>query len=506
MNVELLNPFAQNFPENVVATLEDAALCVRYSPTGRFIAAGRYDGWTTVWDAETRGIIRSLEGHVKGIASVSWSRNSKYLMTTSKDWNCVIWDLASGERRQTIRFDTPVLGASFHPRNSKIILVILGTHQCVVVDLRKRREERIELSDSANTNGISNGNSIDAHNSAGGSPKSTITIARFSPDGKTIWAGTTNGTLLVYNTRTKNHIHRIKVANNCSIKHMEFDRAGNFLVLNSTDRIVRVYAIETTAISSATLENAATPAPPNGISEDPGSPSDSQSQPAEMVELVQKLQDPIQKSPWNAVSFSGDGEYILAGSANIAGHSLYIWDRTSGDLEKILEGPKEPLTDLDWHPMRPHIASLSHSGLIHLWGRHVTENYSAFAPGFEELDENIEYEEREDEFDLEDDEEERLKRQRVEEEDVDVDTMESNVITSSKETATTNGRPTLVAGAISTSTAAVVTSTKGQDVRPVFAGGDDEDDRWADADPDDDTEYDWFPPVNLDGEDDEEDD
>lgn len=50
--------------------------------------------------------------------------------------------------------------------------------------------------------------------------------------------------------------------------------------------------------------------------------------------------------------------------------------------------------------MRPHIASLSHSGLIHLWGRHVTENYSAFAPGFEELDENIEYEEREDEFDL----------------------------------------------------------------------------------------------------------
>ncbi|KAG8850263.1 chromatin binding protein [Tulasnella sp. 330] len=500
MNVELLNPFAQNFPENVVATLEDAALCIRYSPTGRFIAAGRYDGWTTVWDAETKGIIRSLEGHVKGIASISWSRNSKYLLTTSKDWNCVIWDLASGERRQTIRFDTPVSGASFHPRNSKIILVTLSTHQCFVVDLRKKRDGRTELSDIPATDGTVNGTEGQNGLSAGGSHKAAISVARFSPNGKTIWAGTTYGTLLVYNTRTKDLMHRIKVANNCSIKHMEFDRAGNFLVMNSTDRMVRVYEIQTSSTTDALEES---PAPvPNGSSssESPSEPSS----PTDVVELIQKLQDPIQKSPWNAVSFSGDGEYILAGSANIAGHSLYIWDRTTGDLEKILEGPKEPLTDIDWHPMRPHIASLSHSGLIHLWGRHITENYSAFAPGFEELDENIEYEEREDEFDLVDDEEERLKRQRVEEEDVDVDTMESAVITSNKDVATTSVRP--VAAAALASTTAAAATTKGQDVRPVFAGGDDEDDRWADADPDDDTEYDWFPPVHLDGEDDDEDD
>jgi len=50
--------------------------------------------------------------------------------------------------------------------------------------------------------------------------------------------------------------------------------------------------------------------------------------------------------------------------------------------------------------MRPHIISLTKLGLIHLWGTQVPENYSAFAPGFEELDENVEYEEKEDEFDL----------------------------------------------------------------------------------------------------------
>jgi WD40 repeat protein len=68
----LTDPFAQNFPEQVVATLEEAALCVRYSPTGRFVAAGRFDGFTTVWDVETRGILRSMEGHVKGVISVQY--------------------------------------------------------------------------------------------------------------------------------------------------------------------------------------------------------------------------------------------------------------------------------------------------------------------------------------------------------------------------------------------------------------------------------------------------
>jgi hypothetical protein len=58
------------------------------------------------------------------------------------------------------------------------------------------------------------------------------------------------------------------------------------------------------------------------------------------------------------------------------------------------------LTSLQWHPTRPVIASVGTSGEVHIWQTSSPDNWSAFAPGFEELEENVDYDEREDEFDI----------------------------------------------------------------------------------------------------------
>jgi COMPASS component SWD1 len=104
----------------------------------------------------------------------------------------------------------------------------------------------------------------------------------------------------------------------------------------------------------------------------------------------------------------------MGGAGHKAAHNVFIWDRESGVLVKVLEGPKESLGDCEvsqtqgsgtglrrqWHPTRPIIASTTISGDVQIWQTSTPDNWAAFAPGFEELEENVEYDELEDEFDI----------------------------------------------------------------------------------------------------------
>jgi hypothetical protein len=83
------------------------------------------------------------------------------------------------------------------------------------------------------------------------------------------------------------------------------------------------------------------------------------------------------------------------------------------------------------HPYLPFLASLSMSGAIYIWAPVRRETWSSFAPGFREIDDNVEYIEREGELDDATDgvpaaaraaaDERAAKRRRAEAEDAEVD-------------------------------------------------------------------------------------
>ncbi|KAM0791350.1 hypothetical protein ACM66B_005818 [Microbotryomycetes sp. NB124-2] len=402
MDVNLLNPFNQSYPEHFDSSIDAGALCARFNPRGKFaghlLAVGRQNGVVTVLDFETKGCLKVLEGHVRPISALCWSRNSRYLLSASKDWNVIIWDLsreavnsAQGERKYTIRFDGPIVSAQFHPRNSKIFVVVLqGQTEAILVDLRKQGGGRWNLVAPESDD-----------------PDITVpeaaTVARFNHTGDLIYTGTSTGYIHIFDVQTKSFLWREQTGTVSAIQHMEFDKTGRTLITNSNDRFLRVFPL--------------TVSPPEIDSEfeatekvDPPPPRPPR---VPYFALEHKFQDLIGRTNFNGCGFSRDGDYIIAGAGHKATHNVYMWDRDTGGLVKILEGPKDPLEDLEWHPTKSLLVSVSSLGFIHIWTTVVSENWSAYAPGFVELDENLEYEEREDEFDIED---ERIKKKRKEDE------------------------------------------------------------------------------------------
>ncbi|TNN07807.1 Retinoblastoma-binding protein 5 isoform 3 [Schistosoma japonicum] len=202
-------------------------------------------------------------------------------------------------------------------------------------------------------------------------------VASYDRRGRHIYTGNSKGKVCIYETNNFQLVSSFKStsAANAAIKSIEFARRGEYFLLNCADRVIRVYNCEDALNANVT---------------DP--------------EPIKKLKDLVTGSHWRKCCFSGDGEYICAGS--MKQHSIYLWERASGTLVKILHGQKgETLLDVVWHPLRPIIVSISNSVTkeqVSIWAQTQVQNWSAFAPDFKELDENVEYEERESEFDVED--------------------------------------------------------------------------------------------------------
>ncbi|WVQ85970.1 hypothetical protein IAT38_008138 [Cryptococcus sp. DSM 104549] len=424
---QLLNPFAQKYPDTVDSTLVTQGVSAKFNPSGPFaghyLAVGGSDGLVEVWDVETKGILRTLEGHSRHVGGLSWSRNNRFLLTASLDGLAIIWDLSSlspsllnpktplsarrrsrsneastsSPRRHTLRFDSPLVSASFHPRNSQIVLTVLSVGEVVLVDLRKGGG-RYKLEDVAEggqdevaeeTTARKKVSSRDPHCCE---PqliyrRVSMTCAAWSPDGSRIYAGTSHGMLYVIDPLSRYVLQRIKLAT-ATIRQLTFDASGQHLITSATDRALRLLTVDPLT---------------------------------QFIRASHRFQDLVNRTPWHSIGFSGDAEYVMGGAGHKMAHNVFVWDRESGVLVKVLEGPKEPLLDSDWHPTKPMIVSIATSGDVHLWQTSSPDNWAAFAPGFEELEENVEYDEREDEFDIEDETE--LSRRKDLEEDILIDVL-----------------------------------------------------------------------------------
>ncbi|KAJ2751740.1 chromatin binding protein, partial [Coemansia sp. BCRC 34490] len=376
MNRKLLDPFEPEYPEAVEACLDDEyAVKCAFSHNGSFLATARSDGQCFIWDMDTLNIMRRLQHGDAALCGVSWSRSSRYILTYDDAGACALWDLSSGRIRARASFDSAVVCARIHPRNSLVFIVCLAREApCIVTagaaDSDPPMVERLRIA----------ADDVDPASKAAAS-----TCCCFGKKGVYAFFGTSRGLVLALDVASRSVVCSTKLSAS-AVNTIACNPRGSDIVTNSTDRILRVCHVCLPVSASASASNRTSHVQTEAKVE----PS---------ITVAAKIQDIVNRVHWAQAVFSSSGDYIVSGIQHKAEHNIYIWDKLSGSLVKMLTGPNELLEDCAVHPLRPIYVSVSTFGIIYLWTRIPQQNWNAFAPGFRELEENIDYVEPEDEFD-----------------------------------------------------------------------------------------------------------
>lgn len=405
MNLALQDPFAvaKEYPETLTSTYHYGhSVVIQFNYKGDYLASGLSDGSILVYDLTCNGsVVAHLddESHTRPITSLNWSRCGRYILSSSQDWRCKLWDLNNinkGNQNlamiRQVKFDGPIWSASMNPKNPFIFTASLLEDSPVYVDMTGDENKIIQLS----TIPLS-GEDINVKKRK--RDKHVTLVTCFTNDGNYIFTGTSKGWINVFDSQTQTLLHSTKIASS-NIKNLVISSNDRKLAINSSDRIIR-------QVNLPDLINIKNPQ-------------------LWEFEVEHKYQDVVNRLQWNSVTFNHNGDFLVASTFGQSSHDLYVWETSLGSLVKILEGSNEELIDVKWNFNRCTIGSTGLDlGMIYLWSIKFPQKWSALAPDFVEIEENIEYEEKEDEFDIIDEDE--LKKKQLEEEDeqVDVITMET---------------------------------------------------------------------------------
>ena len=67
---------------------------VSFSPDSRMLVSGSMDGSVRLWNIETGNLLKVLTGHMKRVSSVSFSPNGRMLVSGSLDGTILLWDMS----------------------------------------------------------------------------------------------------------------------------------------------------------------------------------------------------------------------------------------------------------------------------------------------------------------------------------------------------------------------------------------------------------------------------
>jgi WD40 repeat protein len=274
--------------------IQDAA----YSPDGRFILTGGYDGdvgGVRLWNARTGNLVREYKGALLHVDDVTFSRDGKLVGAASADGTARVWATETGtEMAIMIGHQNEVTSVDFNPDGTALVS---GSSD-----------------GTARVWGASGGRAGRLLNVLAGH-RAPLTAALYSPTGRVVVTGSADGTARIWDpgsepelTPLRRPSHAIAAAVQSRDRTRAASSNGDVRAVGETDGTVRVVDAHTGRVLWARRRHAAAV---------------------------------------KSVAFSPDGSLLASGSVD---HDALVWDVKTGHMIQRLHGHFGPVVDAQFSP------------------------------------------------------------------------------------------------------------------------------------------------------------
>ena len=156
---------------------------VVFSPDGQRLVMGSHDGTGAIWSVVTGERQAVLNGHTDAIQCIDWSNDGTRIVTGSHDHTIRVWD-NQGELMQTFEGfeENVIMVTKFVPDDTQLLASSMSVHGTMRTGLMNPVTGQFEVEYSG--------------------PPAAFIKAAFSPDGKTIAAGNSAGTVEILELAT----------------------------------------------------------------------------------------------------------------------------------------------------------------------------------------------------------------------------------------------------------------------------------------------------------------
>jgi len=264
-----LSALTTAFAPGVTAILHghtDDVTSVAFGPNGRMLASGSWDNSIRLWDPRThRQLTRPLVGHTGRVADVAFSPDGRLLASASWDNTVRLWDPITGtalgpplrgfaDAVFTVAFCDGGRTLAAGGRSSTIRLWDSRTHKALAGLRVGRRHKVLDLACAPRGHTLAaavNGGSIHLLDLRRGRRFSALDARRtagalaFTRDGLTLASGSTDGTIRIWDRRTRRQLGAPLTAGSEAINDIALSPDGKTIAVADPGNQIRMWDVRT---------------------------------------------------------------------------------------------------------------------------------------------------------------------------------------------------------------------------------------------------------------------